>query len=156
MRPPPPCSSSRCVVATVQPLFSPPTSANAGTRTSSKNTVCLTPLSVPPSPPVPISSIGCMLMPGRFASIMNHERFSWRRPFGAVQAISQMRSAPLSLPTKILALDHVIVAVAYRRRHPHASEIRPGAGLGQELPGAHLAAIDRRQERLPLLLRAPD
>src|SRR5881296_2527043 len=71
MRPPPPCSSSRCVVATVQPLFSPPTSANAGTRTSSKKTVCLTPLSVPPSPPVPISSIGCMVIPGRFASIMN-------------------------------------------------------------------------------------
>ncbi len=89
------------MVATVQPLFSPPTSANAGTRTSSKNTVCLTPLSVPPSPPVPISSIGCIVIPGRLASIMNHERFSWRLPLGSVQTIIQIRSVPLSLPTKI-------------------------------------------------------
>ena len=59
MRPPAPCSSSRCVLATFQPLFSPPMSENAGTRTLSKKTVFFTPLSVPPSPPVPMSSIGC-------------------------------------------------------------------------------------------------
>src|SRR2546428_4411445 len=56
----------------------------------------------------------------------------------------------------LLAVDHVVVAATRRGRHPHAGEIGAGAGLGQELPGAHLAAIDRRQERLSLLLRAPD
>jgi hypothetical protein len=49
------CSSSRCVVATVQPLFSPPTSANAGADVVEE--AIWTPLSVPPSP-VPISSPG--------------------------------------------------------------------------------------------------
>ena len=48
-----------------------------------------------------MSSIGCTVMPGRLASIMNHERFSWRAPPGLVHAIIQMRSAPWSLPTKI-------------------------------------------------------
>ncbi len=89
------------MLAARQPWFSPPTRANAGTRTLSKNTVFFTPLSVPPSPPVPISSMGWTVMPGSFASIMNHERFWWRAPFGSVHAIIQMRSAPLSLPTKI-------------------------------------------------------
>src|SRR5439155_4135904 len=37
-----------------------------------------------------------------------------------------------------------------------AGQVGARAGLGQELPGADLAAIDRGQERLPLLLRAPD
>ena len=101
MRPPAPCSSSRWVLATFQPLFSPPMSENAGTRTPSKKTVFFTPLSVPPSPPVPMSCMGCTSRPGRFASIMNQARFSCRRPLGSVHAMSQMRSAPLSLPTKI-------------------------------------------------------
>src|SRR6267142_1582350 len=55
----------------------------------------------------------------------------------------------------LLALDDVLVTIAHRRRHPHAGEVGAGAGLGQELPGAHLAAIDRRQKRLALLLRTP-
>ena len=75
--------------------------ANAGTRTLSKNTVFFCTGSVPPSPPVPSSSIGDTVMPGRLASIMNQERFSWRLPPGLVHAIIQMRSAPWSLPTKI-------------------------------------------------------
>ena len=101
MRPPAPCSSSRCVLAAFQPWFSPPTRLNAGTRTWSKNTVFFCTGSVPPSPPVPISSMGCTVMPGRSASIMNHDRFSWRAPPGFVHAIIQMRSVPWSLPTKI-------------------------------------------------------
>src|SRR3989441_274333 len=44
----------------------------------------------------------------------------------------------------LLALDHVFVAVAHRRRHAHAGQVRPCAGLGQELPGAYLTAINRR------------
>src|SRR5262245_27337665 len=55
----------------------------------------------------------------------------------------------------LLALDDVVVAVTHRRRHSYAGEIRAGAGLGQKLPGAHLAPIDGRQEGLALLLRAP-
>src|SRR5882762_935308 len=43
----------------------------------------------------------------------------------------------------LLALDHVLVAVAHRRRHAHAGQVRAGAGLGQELPGADLAPINR-------------
>jgi hypothetical protein len=56
----------------------------------------------------------------------------------------------------LLALDHVLVAVAHRRRHPHAGQVGARAGLGQELPGPDLAPIDRGQERLALLLGAPD
>src|SRR5262249_32729526 len=37
-----------------------------------------------------------------------------------------------------------------------AGQVGARAGLGQELPGPDLAPIDRGQERLPLLLRAPD
>src|SRR4030095_13018768 len=55
----------------------------------------------------------------------------------------------------LLALDDVLVAVTHRRRHPYAGEVGAGAGLGQELPGAHVTAIDRRQKRLALLFRAP-
>src|SRR6267142_662218 len=54
----------------------------------------------------------------------------------------------------LLPGDHVVVAIADRRRGD-AGEVGAGAGLGQELPGAHLAAVDRRQERLLLLLGAP-
>ena len=55
----------------------------------------------------------------------------------------------------LLAGDHVLVAVADGRRR-HAGEVGAGAGLAQELPGAHLARVDRRQERLLLRLRTPD
>ena len=47
MRPPAPCSSSRCVLAAFQPLFSPPISVDAGTRTLSKNTVFFDQVRVP-------------------------------------------------------------------------------------------------------------
>src|SRR5947208_7114858 len=67
-------------------------------------------------------------------------------PVGAVVAADE----------DLLALDHVLVAVAHRGRHSHTGQIGAGAGLGQELPRADLAAIDRRQEPLALLLRAPD
>src|SRR5205085_8591953 len=54
----------------------------------------------------------------------------------------------------LLAGDDVVVAVA-DRRGGDAGEIGAGPRLGQELPGAHLTAVDRRQERLLLLLAAP-
>src|SRR5438093_3616305 len=66
-------------------------------------------------------------------------------PVGAVVAADE----------DLLPVDDVIAAVAHGRRHPHAREIGARARLGEELPGADLALVACRQERLPLLLGAP-
>ena len=87
--------------------------------------------SVPPSPPVPSSSMGCTVMPGRLASIMNQETFSWRGPPGLVQAIIQIRSAPWSLPTKIFcplmtysSPSRMAVVVTPARSEPAPGSVR--------------------------------
>ena len=87
---------------------------------------------------------------------MNQERFSWRLPPGLVHRDHpDAVGAVVAADEDLLAVDHVLVAVADGGGR-HAGQVGAGAGLGQELPGAHLAAVDRRQERLLLLLGAPD
>ena len=155
MRPPAPCSSSRCVLAAFQPLFSPPTSVNAGTRTSSKNTVFFMP------------RIGAAL------AARAHELHGLHGDAGQVGVDHEPREvlvtgaagvgardhpdaigAVVAADEDLLPVDDVLVAVA-DGRGGHAGQVGAGAGLGQELPGADLTAVDRRQERLLLLLGAP-
>ncbi len=55
----------------------------------------------------------------------------------------------------LLAVEDVLVALA-DRAHPHAREVGAGVGLREQLPYAFFAAVDRRQQRLALLVGAPD
>src|SRR5262249_36246950 len=54
----------------------------------------------------------------------------------------------------LLSVEHAVVAVA-QSGHAHPGEVGAGAGLGEELPRAHRARVNRGQKRALLLLRPP-
>src|SRR5437773_11609173 len=62
---------------TVQPMELMGTGGEGGTDPVQKNTVFFCTGSVPPAPPVPISSIRCSVMPARSAPFTSHETLSW-------------------------------------------------------------------------------
>ena len=156
MRPPAPCSSSRCVLAAFQPLFSPPIEREGGHPHLIEEDGVL------------LDRIGAALAAGA------HELHGLHGDAGQVGVDHEpgdvlvagaaglgARDHPdavgavVAAHEDLLAVDDVLVAVA-DGRGGHPGEVGAGPGLGEELPGAHLAPVDRRQERLPLLFRAPD
>ena len=156
MRPPAPCSSSRCVLATFQPLFSPPIERERGHA------------HVVEEHGVLHAAVGAAL------AARAHELHRLHLHAGQIRVDHEPAEVLVPLALRIgardqpdaigavvaahenfLAVQHVLVAVA-ERRHADAGEIRARAGLAQELPRADETAVDRREERLLLLLGAPD